>query len=287
MTGPGPKETRIEDVDKIFQPKPKPRFKSNPQGVIYTLSTALENLQEQITDQQPPPQQDQAVTQKADLIRQLTQHNDAASSSQSQQQQTYVVQLPQGTVHLDIQKIQNRFRPFNTPPAPTPVSQEELDRLDREQASYDSEAEAEANEEMQAASFEAEIESQNDPAVIEAATQRGRQDRQKLEMLLRDRDSDSNEPAEIVLNLPHSQLPNFFNPSQTYTVEEPRRRINRVSNVRRRRVGVAYVTRRGQRVPVKMQLLSVKRQRKLKMKKHKYKKLMRKTRNLRRRMEKL
>ena len=140
---------------------------------------------------------------------------------------------------------------------------------------------------MQAASLEAEVESQNDPAVIEAATQRGREDRQKLEMLLRDQDPDSNEPAEIVFNIPRSQLPNFFNPSQTYTVEEPRRRIHRVNNIRNRRVGVAYVTRKGQRVPVKMELLSVKRQRKLKMKKHKYKKLMRKTRNLRRRMDKL
>ena len=36
---------------------------------------------------------------------------------------------------------------------------------------------------------------------------------------------------------------------------------------------------------VDMQLISVRRQRKLKMKKHKYKKLMKKTRNLRRRIE--
>jgi len=35
-----------------------------------------------------------------------------------------------------------------------------------------------------------------------------------------------------------------------------------------------------------MELLSVKRQRKLKMKKHKYKKLMKKTRTLRRKLEK-
>lgn len=40
-------------------------------------------------------------------------------------------------------------------------------------------------------------------------------------------------------------------------------------------------------VPVDMQLISVKRQRKIKMKKHKYKKLMRRTRNLRRKLGKL
>jgi len=51
-----------------------------------------------------------------------------------------------------------------------------------------------------------------------------------------------------------------------------------------------YRERRGVKSPVRkpnMLLISVKRQRKLKMKKHKYKKLMKRTRNLRRKLGKL
>ncbi len=54
--------------------------------------------------------------------------------------------------------------------------------------------------------------------------------------------------------------------------------------MRERRVG--YAERLGERVGGWM-AISVKRQRKLKMKKHKYKKLMKRTKNLRRRLDRL
>jgi len=83
-------------------------------------------------------------------------------------------------------------------------------------------------------------------------------------------------------------LRDFFTPriqieapsQETHEIQEPSRGGRMI--IRR-----STLVRMGIRDERKYFMISVRRQRKLKMKKHKYKKLMRKTRNLRRRMDKL
>ncbi len=292
ITGPGPKEAQIEDVDKIFQPRPKSKFRPGQTDVIYTLASALENLDQQIADKQTS-QQESGASQKADIIKQLIQHNEA-SSQQGDGNQTINVRVPNGTVKLVIQEIQSRFRPFNKPPPPTPVSQQELDALEAEQAA------SEANEEALAGQLESQAEqqdSQDDPAFVEAAAALGRRHRRKIDAQMRGQEqppplqpkSLGDVPvAEVFRNRGESfsididmQKGHFFTPH--YDAEATAQPASTPRSVRGNRI------RRGFGVPVRiprrnksgMKLISVKRQRRLKMKKHKYKKLMRKTRTIR------
>lgn len=229
----------------------------------------------------------------------MTQHNEA-SGQQGDGNQTINVRVPNGTVKLVIQEIQSRFRPFNKPPPPTPVSQQELDALEAEQTASD------ANEETLAGQLEAQVENhdtQNDPAVVEAAAALGRRHRRKIDaqMLQQQQQRPSQAKslgdvpvAEVFRNRGESfsidldmQKGHFFTPhydadATTQTTPVPRSiRGNRI----RRRFGVPV------RIPRRkqpgLQLISVKRQRRLKMKKHKYKKLMRNTRTERKKAGRL
>jgi len=77
---------------------------------------------------------------------------------------------------------------------------------------------------------------------------------------------------------------NFFTPRTTPGV--PAKIVNKITNAKildETTVDSIIKTPNGKKDP--LQALSVKRQRKLKMKKHKYKKLMKKTRTLRRKLE--
>lgn len=163
-----------------------------------------------------------------------------------------------GNVKLIIQELARRFRPFNVPPAPTPISDADISAAEAEASAA---AEADAKEEMQAKRLEMEVEQQEyDPYI-----------------------------QEVIINVPQdSDLQNggFFtshgapmiemeNPVALQEIENP---VFGRGIGRRRSVGYPAKRRPG------MYAISVKRQRRLKMKKHKYKKLMRKTRNLRRKL---
>ena len=90
----------------------------------------------------------------------------------------------------------------------------------------------------------------------------------------------STSPLEEVASAPPAQI---IEPSETarYKIQQPF--LERM-RIRQRRLN-EYRQERSKGVNGKMLLISVKRQRKLKMKKHKYKKLMKRTRNLRRRLD--
>lgn len=258
ITGPVPPETSIEAIDKIFQPKPKAKSRTAPQEVIYTLASAVESLDEHIANKQGD-QSTQNAEQKAAMIRTLMQRNE----NPADQTRTYhldggpqTMNLAAGNVKLVLQEIARRFRPFNVPPVPTPISDAEIDAAESEAA-----AREEANEERQARGLEMEIQQEDyDPYI-----------------------------QQVVINVPQEpdlQNGTFFtshgapmiemeNPDSTQEIEDPGFGRGRIGRQRRfnpstRRPG--------------MYAISVKRQRRLKMKKHKYKKLMRKTRNLRRKL---
>jgi hypothetical protein len=284
----------MEDIEKLFQPKPKSKLKAAPSEVIYTISSALEDLNEEM-ENKPTPQQDQAVAQKGDLIKALTQRNDVNNLQAEGQPQTINVRVPNGTAKLVIQELQNRFRPFNVPPPPTPATQQELDTIDAETADTEI-ATLEAQEEFLARELETEVEAQDDK---DARTRL----RRRLEAHRRQRQSSQQSSSQ---QKPLSEIPvtevfqsrgdtfsidldmqngHFFTPHYDADAPAP---AQPEPSPHRARVGNRI--RRGFFVPVRiplrkkpgMKVISVKRQRRLKMKKHKYKKLMRKTRNLRR-----
>lgn len=190
-------------------------------------------------------------------------------------------------------QVQNAHRPFRPPPPPQPLSQAQLEALDRQATSTEA-----VGEDALAAQLEAQIQSQ-DP---EAAAARGRRDRAKLDALFNP--ADASKPAEIVFNTTMKTLKekfSFFTPTEPAPVREPQRGA-RVGHRPRRGFAVQDPSKK----KLVYKLISVKRQRKAKMKKHKYKKvssecqwlwevpiannraqLMRRTRNLRRRQDKL
>lgn len=252
ITAPVLPETSIETIDKIFQPKPKSKGRTAPHEVIYTLASAVKHLDDQIADKHGDHQA-QTVEQKAAIIRALTQRNENAADPN---RTLHLDGMPNGgNVRLAIQELARRFRPFNVPPPPSPITDAEIDAAE---AQAEAAATAEASDEMQARTLQLEIEQQDyDPYI-----------------------------QQVVLNVPQeSGVPHggFFtshgaplmeieDARDVQEIQEPalRSRLGRRRSVIRRNPG--------------MYTISVKRQRRLKMKKHKYKKLMRKTRNLRRKL---
>lgn len=245
ISGPLPPESSLEDVDKIFQVRPKSQRKA--QDVIYTISSAIQNLDDQTASHQQriqAGQHEESITQKADLIKALTRHNDAATNStdsnvhhlDGQPQNATSLHVGGGNVKMVIQALARQFRPFNPPPAPTAVPEVEF---------FDPQASEEASTKL---------------PVLE----------QKVEQALRSKADSVN---------------NFFTPSFNMAGRAQRGTLSARHLYEKHRFQIRDLRRIGGLR--EMLLISVKRQRRLKMKKHKYKKLQRKTRNLRRRQGKI
>lgn len=245
----------MEDIDKIFQIRPKSQRRKT-QDVIYTISSAVQNLDEQVATQQQGAQHDEEVSQRVDIIKALTQHNNGATNP-GDSNTVHIDGQPQnqtslrvgGNVKLVIQALARQFRPFNPPPAPTAAPEVEFFEPEK----TDAEVQAATAEEAQANLLEAEIESQ------ESST------KPQLQHF-------------ILQNGTVKSTGTFFTSSVPRAGGRSRRGIYLVKDLSIRDV------RKGME---KMYTISVKRQRRLKMKKHKYKKLQRKTRNLRRRQGKI
>ena len=259
ITGPGPKEASMQDFEKMFLPRPssKPKTKATAE-VIHTLNSALQTLNNHIDTRLNPAQDESAPS--------------------SQKQVFHVVDGAGNQFKITNPKdVQNVFRPFQPPPPPVALSQEQLDALDR-QASAASLSQAEG-EDLLAHQLEEQVDSQD---AIDSAIARGQRDRARLDALLTPQRY--TQTAEIVLN--NAELRekySFFTSTDPTAIVDAPSLSSRPQGTRQRR-GFAIVDSRRH---VIWRLISVKRQRKLKMKKHKYKKLMRKTRNLRKRQDKV
>jgi hypothetical protein len=158
---------------------------------------------------------------------------------------------------------QNPHQPFRPPPVPTPLTQQEIDALDRQATSTE-----DAAEEALVAQLEAQVQSQDPQVVAAAAAAQGRRDRAKLDAFL----SGSKDPstAQIVFNTTMKTLRerfSFFTPTEPAPIQEPAKKSG-LGQKRRRGFAVRVPGKRGT-----MHAISVKRQRRLKMKKHKYKKV--------------
>lgn len=240
----------MEDIDKIFAIRPKSQ-RNKTQDVIYTLSSAVQQIEEHTSNQDQQAQQhDQSISQRADLIKALTQQNNTATGVSDPNNTQHLDGQPQtglrvpGGVKIAIQALARQFRPFHAPPVPTPAPDVEF--------------------------FEPRTKPQTETTKTSTLP--------PLEFELR------TEPELPTKETTASPAPkeanNFFTP--TFTSQ---RRSRRGLLLAKHLEQMIEIRRIGQ--VKRMDLISVKRIRRLKMKKHKFKKLQRKTRNLRRRQGKI
>ncbi|KPI39008.1 uncharacterized protein AB675_4456 [Cyphellophora attinorum] len=273
ITGPGPKEFTMKDVEKIFQPKPA-RTKAKESEVMLTLSSAVDNLNNAIDSRQ-------SSTSPASSQKELLRVVDSAGNS---------FKIVRGKdIHA-----QPTYRHFQPPPPPEPYTQERIYALAQQNSFTETET---YGEELLAQHLEQQVQDQDSEGVVTAMViPRRRRTRrfqshsqsqaQKFRALLTPQPHTQH--AEIVLNTAALREHfNFFTPTDPTAVAEEAANVlaHRTVTPRQRR-GLAAVADK-QRRPMAWRLISVKRQRKLKMKKHKYKKLMRRTRTLRKRQDKI
>ena len=282
-----PPTVPIEAFDSLFTPK-KPSKKNGPAEVIYTLASAVQQLDNKIAEQKG----ESNVKERTDLIQALTSANKdyEARHLDGQPNQAQIhIRVP-NQIKLVVQELANRFRPFNTPPAPVPVDEAAI-----EKTKALLEAEVEAGEEQQAQELEAQVVSQDgEMQKPHRSTRRRRFAARKASA------------PTLILNIektadPSTQratLTGFFTPHETplqrlqkmrqaaMAIQRQQQKETATEEPQPKKHGFLSQREIWQRLPARI-AISVKRQRKLKMKKHKFRKLMRKTRNIRRRLDKL
>src|SRR5277367_2539134 len=261
-----PHEAPLQAIDAIFAPKKQSSRQSpGPQDVIYTIASAVQSLEATLTQQQQNSQPLKSEPRRTDITTALAQHqNNQTDPNQTQhldgQPPQINIRTPKG-VQLMIQEVARHFRPYNTPPAPVPMSDADLDAREAEVAA------AEAAEEGQAKELERQIESQdgeyapNQRRVV--VTLHDNADLQSRKFfthkapLVPIKDPRTHRDIGHNIGLPDAEAP------------------SPIGRVRRGR----YPAQKEREIKIhrpSFYAISVKRQRRLKMKKHKYKKLMRK-----------
>ncbi len=242
-----PTESSNKAFSSIFNRKPSPKHKMT--DIMYTLSSAVDTLENASSGHHNDPQQ--MTPEEIDLRQAVTQ-----ASSSNADQSTHL-DIPAKTLHISLQELAKNFRPFNPPPAPVPLG------------------------------------SGMETTIMSVENERRQTEAEDLP-------APTHKSYTTTLTIYESTYPNGQKTYKTHTtpvVEEPASSQAHENSVRylppaphnqpflgRMRDRQAQhldrlVEREG------WMAISVKRQRKLKMKKHKYKKLMKRTKNLRRRLD--
>lgn len=254
----------MEAFERIFQPASE--AVSKPSDVIYNLSNAigaLESHRESIAD-------------SADLRWEIV---DEGSS-----QDGLINHLDAAPRTRSLDEVVSHLRPYSTPPPPQPLDSHNAQKSSKssQKSRSQTELESAANDrsfkttiylhEMTGHDGTKSYYAQSTPVVqIEPETESGAMAGEVSEAVASE--TDAAEQREI-----SDQRQPFLNRMRRRQRRHDTAIKNRVTAVRRDAPGAGVAN--------EMLAISVKRQRKLKMKKHKYKKLMRKTRNLRRKLEK-
>ena len=256
-----PPATTAQAFSSLFDP-PKPASKPKAADVIYTLSSAVNALE------QASAQQQGQTPEEVDLRTAVTQ----ASSSNSEGSMQHL-DLPAKSLHINLQELAKRFRPFVPPPPPVPLGAMQ-------------EAARASAREFRERSAPNQTTWTSTLTVYESTHANGEKTFKTY-------------ATPVVRSVGNSLLP----PPNTHEVElvqeedpgeDPGRNARHMPASprgqpflgRMRERQIRYEDRLDEKTDRgTVQMISVKRQRKLKMKKHKYKKLMKRTKNLRRRLD--
>ena len=248
LTIPIPHESSNKAFSSIFDAKAASRVK--PADVIYTLSSAVNALENAASiSQNHKPQQ--VSPEELDLRQAVTQ----ASPSNSDQS-AHHLDLPAKTLHFSLQELAKNFRPYIPPPAPVPLgSYPEESHTSPQELQYQPKAEAQSAPTQKSYTTTLTIHETSYPSGQKTY-------RTHTTPIIEN-------PAPQSLETEIRDLPPIPK-NQPFLGRMRQRQVQYMDKLVERDAWVA---------------ISVKRQRKLKMKKHKYKKLMKRTKNLRRRLD--
>ncbi|PGH00371.1 hypothetical protein AJ79_08223 [Helicocarpus griseus UAMH5409] len=249
VTNSVPSNSNPDAFDAIFSLK-KPS-KPRPNDVIYTLSSAVNNIESVI-----PNNQSNSPVGNNNLRNAISQ---GSARNAESDQLISADDLPIEDLRISIQDFAKRLRPFNPPPPPVP-----MESFGEQDVAVEAEAaESEQQEGLKEQSYSTVL------TITESTHTDGRKTYEAHSSPLvridnKDAPSSTAYEGEIIEDQGGS-----------FSISEPE--LGQQEHQTPRSTGLS---RR------KMFALSVKRQRKLKMKKHKHKKLMRRTRMLRRKLDK-
>ena len=240
----------------------------------------MQNLDDGISNQQQTTShQEQGIRQRADLISALTQQNDAPPNTPLGNENHSRQSRAANGVKIIIQELTHRFRPYNPPPVPESLS---YDATGTRSVKHSSESEH--LEEGQARALEIQIESQ-DPENAENI---------HIQTVVLNSQAQQN-PQEAFFTSYNVDTPplaqmedNDASPSEQHSEVDIYNEQNDEGEDQHAspHQHLPYLDRRRLLFQEEMQTISVKRIRKLKMKKHKHRKLMRRTRFERQKLKK-
>lgn len=247
VTTPIPPESSTATFSSIFDSKSTSNQKAT--DVIYTLSSAVDTVENAAssTHSQNPQQ---PIQEQVDLRGAVTQ-----ASPSNADPSPHHLDLPAKTFHINLQDLVKNFRPYMRPPPPIPTDS------------------ALSEEAVQESSRLAEIQSE---FVVS----------QKIfttTLTIRENTYRSGRKSYKTHTTPILEGPGSVEGDRSVYFPPVSRGQPFLGRMRERQI--QYMERTGDGEI--WQAISVKRQRKLKMKKHKYKKLMKRTKNLRRRLDRL
>ena len=256
VTASVPPTSSPDAFSSIFAPQQKPRTAD----VIYTLSSAV-NALEGTTAQGHVPKHQHSISQQSqnptpeevDLRTAVTQ---ASNSNAETTNPTYLDGQASPSIQINIQELAKSFRPFVPPPPPVPMGSEAEHK--REVAATQQHPTASAPKQK---SYSTVL------TILENTHADGRKTYETRTSPIREGPAPTSPQQEGVSEAP--------TPHRQPFLERMRIRQERWDESREEARNSVW------------RAISVKRQRKLKMKKHKYKKLMRRTRNLRRKLDRL
>ena len=247
VTTPIPPESSPATFSSIFEPKSGSNHK--PTDVIYTLSSAVDTFENAASGNNN--QNSQPMTQaQVDLHGAVTQ-----ASPSNAEPSPHHLDLPAKTFHINLQELVKSFRPYMKPPPPIPTDSTITEEAPQETPQL--------------------IELQSE-SVISRKTY-------TTTLTIHENTHRSGRKSYKTHTTPIIEGPGSIQGDTD--VYLPRAPHGQPFLGRMRERQIRYMDRLGDYEI--WQAISVKRQRKLKMKKHKYKKLMKRTKNLRRRLDRL
>jgi hypothetical protein len=244
-----PSNVSPDAFSAIFSSKKLSKSRSN--DVIYTISSAVNAIEDALPNHRTHP-----ASEENDLRAAVTQ----ASVSNAESDVTHLDGVPIQDLRVSIQEFAKRLRPFNPPPPPVPMSDaESADGVQKERSEPTSEA---------------RHRSYSTILTIRESTYADGHKTYEAHTTPLVRIDEMNAPsAPEGGDIQQGDAPSVTGVPSRF-LERMRIRQLRWDDFRERRHSGRTV-----------HAISVRRQRKLKMKKHKYKKLMRRTRTLRRKLE--
>ncbi|MCJ1341719.1 hypothetical protein MMC09_007016 [Bachmanniomyces sp. S44760] len=266
-----PRSSSFDAFFSIFTPRESKR--PRPEDVIFTLSSAVSSLDNAVSESRHPnPHHEQSLpsrpsgTQRTPAEEVDLRSAIESASSTNLEQQTSTMQTGNTlSIPTNVLDLAKNFRPFMPPPVPVPMDEHATEDLPK--SSLSQQMIPPGTRFSQRHSSKPQVTRKTFSTVLtilESTHPNGQKTYSASNTPIREETPHPNHPTPL-LRLPHN----------TNTSKQPF--LDRMHS--------RHETWLDHRDQAFWQAISVKRQRKLKMKKHKYKKLMRRTRNLRRRLD--